>query len=135
MTKKLIESYRSKKEEIEELHSRIQRLYNGDSMIGNNTILDYRKGYPVPQAVVGVDRKRVERMKSRYYDRIRILEEECQDVEDFIEDISDSLTRRIFRMYYVEGLSQKDIAIKINMDRSRISRKISDFLKYIQSQD
>lgn len=129
MTKKLLESYRSKKEEIEELHSRIQRLYNGDSMIGNNTILDYRKGYPVPQAVVGVDRKRVERMKSRYYDRIRILEEECQDVEDFIESIPDSLTRRIFRKSFIEGRTQEKVSRDVHLSQSSVSKKINDFMK------
>lgn len=133
MTRELLESYRSKQGEIIELKDRLLRLGKGESMIDSDTILDYRKGYPIPQAVVGVDEKKVERMKARYHTRISILEKECQEVEDFIEDISDSMIRRIFRMYYLEGLPQKDIALNVHMDRSGISKKINEYLNILQN--
>ncbi len=129
MTKELLEGYRSKKAEISELHNALLHIGNGDNMFGNDTILDYKSGYPVPQAVVGVDWDKVCRVEGKYRNRISILSGECQEVEDFIESIPDSLTRRIFRMYYIEGLTQKDIARNVHMDRSRISRKIDDFMK------
>ncbi len=129
MTRESLESYRSKKAEIAELHNTLLHLGAGDTMFGNDTILDYRSGYPVPNAVVGVDWDKVLRIESRYKKKLSVLEEECQEVEDFVESISDSLTRRIFRMYYVEGLSQKEIANNVHMDRSRISRKIDEFIK------
>ena len=37
--------------------------------------------------------------------------------------------RRIFRMYYLEGETQQKIGERLHLDRSRISRKIDDFLK------
>jgi len=129
MTKELLESYRSKKEEIVELNEKLLHLGEGDTMLGNDTILDYRTGYPAPQAVVGVDWDRFFRTGDRYRDRIEVLKEECRVVEDFIESIPDSLTRRIFRMYYVEGLSQKNIARNVHMDKSSVSRKIDKFLQ------
>lgn len=129
MTRESLESYRSKKAEIAELHNTLLHLGAGDTMFGNDTILDYRSGYPVPNAVVGVDWDKVFRIESRYKKKLSVLEEECQEVEDFVESISDSLTRRIFRMYYVEGLSQQEIARNVHMDRSRISRKIDEFIK------
>ena len=128
MTKELLESYRSKKAEIAELNNALLHLGEGDTMFGNDTILDYRSGYPVPQGVVGVDWDKVLRIENRYKNRLRVLEEECQEIEDFIENISDSLTRRIFRMYYMDGLPQREVARIVHMDKSSISRKIDKFL-------
>lgn len=129
MTKELLEGYRSKKAEIAELHNALLRLGEGDSMIGNDTILDYKSGYPVPQAVIGVDWDKVDRTEKSYQNKIDALENECQEVEKFVDDITDSLTRRIFRMYYINGLSQKKIGHIIHMERSSVSKKINDYLR------
>lgn len=129
VTKEMLESYRSKKEEIRELEYKLKHLGEGDSMVDNDTIFDYRSGYPQPQAVVGVDWDKILRKDNLYRKKISELEPECQMIEEFIEEIKDSMTRRIFRMYYIEGMSQKMIGKIVHMDRSRISRKIDDFLK------
>lgn len=129
MTKESLESYRSKKAEIAELHNALLELGDGKFMIDNDIILDCRSGYPVPQPVVGVDWGKVFRTESRYKNRISVLEEECQKVEDFVESIPDSLTRRIFRMYYIDGLPQREVARIVHMDKSSISRKIEKFLQ------
>lgn len=129
MTKELLESYRSKKAEIAELNNALLHLGTGETMIDNDTILDLRSGYPVPNAVVGVDWDKVFRTESRYKNRLSVLGEECQEIEDFVENISDSLTRRIFRMYYIDGLPQREVARNVHMDRSRVSRKIDQYIK------
>lgn len=129
MTREQLESYKSKKAEIQELQYKRSHLGEGDSMIGNDTIFDYRTGYPQPQAVVGVDWGKMDRLFARYSKQIETLTSECEEVELWIENISDSLTRRIFRMYYTEGLSQKMIGAVVHLDKSRISRKIDDYLK------
>lgn len=129
MTKELLESYRSKKAEIAELNNALLRLGTGETMIDNDTVLDLRSGYPVPQSVVGVDWDKVFRTESRYKNRLSVLQEECQEVEDFVENIPDSLIRRIFRMYYIDGLPQREVARNVHMDKSSISRKIDKFLQ------
>lgn len=130
MTKEFLESYRSKKAEIEELKNILINGFGGDSMIGIDTILDYRSGYPVPQAIMGVDWGKVNRTSRRrrkYEKKIEILEKECEDVEQFIDEIPDSLTRRIFRMYFIENMTQKEISKIIHIERSAISRRIDKF--------
>lgn len=130
LTKEFLESYKSKKAEISELQNILSNESGSDSMIENDTILDYRKGYPVPQAVVGIDWDKVNRMSRRhrrYEKRIEILEKECEDVEQFIDEIPDSLTRRIFRMYFIENMTQKEISKIIHIERSAISRRIDKF--------
>lgn len=127
--KEYLQGYRSKKEEIKELKYELQHLGEGGTMIGNDTILDYRKGYPVPQAVVGVDWRKAEKTREKYKNRIKQLEKECNEIEEFVESIPDSVTRRIFRMNYLYGMPQKEISKKLNMERSSISKKITNYLK------
>lgn len=122
MTQRDLEEYRSKKEEIWELR---ENLKNRENCVDNDTILNYHSGYPRPQAVIGVNWKKYH----RYCKQIEKLEEECEAAENFVESIKDSLTRRIFRMYYLEGKSQREIADMTNLDRSMISKKINWFFK------
>ena len=129
MTKSRLEEYRSKKAEIAELQYKLAHLGEGDSLIGNDVIMDYRGGYPQPQSVVGYDYNREQRLRDTYQMRIERLKEDCLEVELWIEGIPDSLTRRIFRMCFVDGMTQKRIAKKVHIDQSRVSRKIFDFLK------
>lgn len=129
MTKNRLEEYRSKKAEIAELQYKLDHLGEGNSLIGNDVIMDYRRGYPQPQSVVGYDYDRERRLRDTYQKRIEKLKEDCMEVELWIERIPDSLTRRIFRMCFVDGMTQKRIAKKVHIDQSRVSRKILDFLK------
>lgn len=129
VTKEYLQSYRSKKEEIKELKYGLQHLGEGDTVIDNDIIFDYRKGYPVPQAVVGVDWHKIERTRDKYNNKIKQLEKECDEIEEYVESIPDSATRRIFRMYYIYDIPQKEISKKLNMERSSISKKISNYLK------
>ena len=129
MTREKLEAYRSMKEEIQELKDELLHLGEGESLIDSSVINDYRSGYPVPQAVIGVDWKKKHRLHERYTNRIKKLQKECELVEEYIECIDDSLTRRIFRMYYMEGMTQKEISEVVHLDRSRVSRKIDIFLK------
>ncbi len=129
MIRELLESYISKKAEIQELQYKLSHLGEGDSLIGNDTIFDYRKGYPRPQAIIGVDWEKCSRLEARYMAKIATLKAECEEVEQWIENISDSLTRRIFRMYYIDGMTQKKIGEAVHLDKSRVSRKIDDYLK------
>ena len=130
MTKEILMSYRSKKAEIRELTAIIENRYRDDSLIGNDVILDYSKSYPpIPQGVVGFDIAKYNRLQDRDRRRKEKLEKECAEIEDFIEGIEDSLTRRIFRRIFIEGRRQKDVAKAVHLDRSRVSRKIDEYLK------
>lgn len=129
MTREMLEQYRSKKAEIGELTYKLQHLGEGDSLIGNDVIMDYRKGYPVPQSVVGYDYEKHLRLEDRYQRRIAKLQEECKEVEAFVEGVPDSLTRRIFRMYFIDGLPQGKVAKRVHVAQSEVSKKIKAYLK------
>lgn len=129
MTREQLESYRSMQEEINELKYKLEHLAEQDFLVGNDVIMDYRSGYPVPQSVVGNDYEKYFRLKDRYQKKIIKLQEESNKVEEFVERIPNSLTRRIFRMKYIDGLTQIKIAEKVHMDQCSISRKISAYLE------
>ena len=129
MTRERLEGYRSCWDEIQELQYKLDHLGEGDSLIGNDVIMDYRDGFPRPQSVVGYDYGKEERMRKAYESRIEKLRAECAEVELWIEAIPDSLTRRIFRMYYVDGMRQSHIAKKVHLSQAEVSKKISRFLK------
>lgn len=134
VTREKLESYKSMKEEIAELTYKLNHLGEGDGMISSSVIKDYRSGYPVPQAIIGVDWQKYDRLKDRYENRIRDLERECTEIEEFTEGISDSMDRRIFRMYYIEGRSQREIGKAVHLDKSNVSRKIEKILKSQRTQ-
>ena len=129
ITKELLQSYRSKKDEIVELDWWLNNRWRSETMIGNNVIFDYSKGYPMLQSVVGFDQQKYERAQDRDLRKKQELEQECTEMEDFISNISDSITRRIFRMSFIDGRKQKDVAKAVHLDQSRVSRRIDDYLK------
>ena len=129
MEREQLERYLSQKEEIRELRYKLEHLGEGDSLIGNSTIFDYSTGYPRPQAVVGYDYNKERRLRERYESRLQKLQVDCEETEQWIEAIPDSQTRRIFRMYYLEGETQQKIGKKLHLDQSSVSRKIENFLK------
>ena len=130
MTKERLESYQSCKKEIQELRYKLDHLGEGDSLMGNDIIFDYRTGYPRPQSVVGYDHRRKKRLRTLYETRIGKLEKGCTEIVEWIEAIEDSMTRRIFRMYYIDGMGQNKIAKQVHLAQSKVSEKI---VKYLQS--
>ena len=129
MTREQLEQYRSNMEEIKELTYKLEHLGEGDSLIGNNVVFDYRTGYPKPQSVVGYDYELEARRRGRLENLRAKIQAECDNVEDFVYGIPDGRTRRIFQLYFLEGLSQERVARKMNMEKSSISKKISGYLK------
>lgn len=129
MTRERLEQYQSNKAEIKELRYKLQHLGDGDSLIGNDVILSYTKGYPQPQAIVGYDYDLEEKRRRRYADQIAKLEAEQDNIEEWVFAIKDSRTRRIFQLYFLDGLTQEKVARKMNIERSGVSKKIDAFLQ------
>ena len=128
ITRKKIEEYTSKRDEIQELQQKLENIGKGDSLIGNDVILDYRTGYPRPQPIVGYDFSKEKRLKNRWKQRIDELTKDCMEIELWIENIPDSITRRIFRMRYIDGKSQEEVGKIVHMSQSNVSRKIDNYL-------
>lgn len=129
MTRDRLEQYQSNKAEIRELKYKLQHLGEGDSLIGNDVVFDYRSGYPQPQSVVGYDYALESKRRKRYEDHIARLQAEQDNIEEWIFGIPDGRTRRIFQLYFLEGLTQEKVGRKMHMERSGVSKKVDTYLK------
>ena len=130
MEREQLERYLSQKEEIRELRYKLEHLGEGDSLVGNSTLFDYSTGFPRPLAVVGYDYNKAGRLRERYKTRLEKLKADCEETEQWIEAIPDSQTRRIFRMRFLDGMILEQIGKKMHVDKSTVSRKIENFLKF-----
>lgn len=129
ITREMCERYRSNAAEIRELQHRLQHLTDNDALINNDTIFDYRTGYPRPQAVVGFDHDLYDKRRKRIGNRMGALAAENDNIEEFIFGIEDVTARRIFQLRYLEGYSQKRISRMMYMHQSTVSRKIEEYWK------
>ena len=129
MEREQLVRYRSQKEEIRELRYKLEHLGEGDSLVGNTIIFDYKTGFPKPKAVIGYDHDKEQRLRERYETQMRKMEKDYEETERWVESIPESQTRRIFRMRFIEGDTQQKIGEKLHMDRSTVSKRIEAFLK------
>lgn len=131
MTKKRLELYRNNIDEIKELQEKLKRMETKEEkekFIESDTILDYKKGYPLPQAVMGYNYKKEWRTRQRYKKRIEELQQEQEEIEEWIFSIEDGKTQRIFRLRYLDGMRQQRVAQRVHMAQSGISKKIDEYL-------
>lgn len=129
MDKQQLEAYRSNKDEIVELRQKLRELPGSESLIDNSVILDYRKGYPQPRSIVGYDHGLEERRRERWTKRIELLQAEVDEVERWIEAIPDGTDRRIFRMAFMDRVSQAKIGKKLHLSQTAVSYRMRKYLE------
>ena len=128
MTKKELEQYRSIVAEIDEIRDRLNSYTVHGTVTGSDTELPYVQHSFSVGGVVETERNRRDMVL------IRKLELQKQEIEDYIEAIPDSVTRRIFRYRYIDGKvkpSWQWIAFKMNVvgDGSTERKKVDRYLK------
>ena len=108
MTKKTLSNYRKLKKEIPLLEYELSELKITDKGIGNSVILNGKNGSKKPESIVGFDEKKYLRRKAALMKK----REEVAAVEEWIDGIEDAQTRCVFKMYYIDGLSWEQVAMK-----------------------
>lgn len=133
MDKETLESYQLVKSEIECLKRKIARL-NKDPCV-SDVVLRSNPEFPYELQTIRLEgedtagRRKLQRMLRQLRDRTNQLMELDLEIEIFIAAIKDSTLRMIFRYRYLEGLTYEQIGKRLHLDRSRISRKIDQYLK------
>ena len=110
-TKKMLDHYRKLKQEIPMLEMELQMMKNTEAGLGNDTIFDYKTGYPRPQSIVGFDQQKYDRRRKA----LERKKEKVRVIDQWIDDIKDGQTRCVFRMFYRQGMTWKIIAKQIGM--------------------
>ncbi len=127
MEKSALEQYLELREEIKDLHDRIDRdkrrlIKIENEGVVSDTVRGTRKdgtigpikitGYPVPEVY------QVKNMIKKRVAKLHILEDELQEavsaVDDFIEQIPKSDLRQMFRLYYLDDMTWAAVAINMN---------------------
>ena len=127
MEKNVLEQYLELREEIKDLHDRIDRdkrrlIKIENEGVVSDTVRGTRKdgtigpikitGYTVPEVY------QVKNMIKKRVAKLHILEDELQEavnaVDDFIEKIPKSDLRMMFRFYYLDDMTWAAVAINMN---------------------
>lgn len=118
ITKKMLKDYAKTKREIPLLRAELNTMINSEYGLGNSVIMDYSKGFPSPQGVVGFDQER--------YDRRRAILEKKEGlvavVDKWIDDIEDVQTRKVFEMRYTKEMSWTKIAKNLGFSSADYAR-------------
>ncbi len=126
--KETLKQYNSIREEIKELRREIARLekqetrYATDKVTGSDNQFPYAKKHFTISGIVE-DRNLI-RKKEILINRLEKCEELKMQIEEFISTIPDSLTRRVFRYRYIEGLTWLQIARRIGKYDESYPRKV-----------
>ena len=135
MTMDDLKQLRALHREIEQLDKSIQRLEEREVPVVSGKVRGSSHDFPyieVRTPVLMYEPKTndaIEKLMKMKRERREQAEKKVLEIESFISGIPDSETRQIFELYFQEGMRQQDIAKRMNMDQSRISRKIYDYLK------
>lgn len=138
LKRKDFEDYQKIGLRIGSLRDRITKLedmaarYEYGAVRGSNPDFPYQ---PMSFHVSGYNIREEERKCAKIQDLKLQLERESRkeeekrlEIEEFINAITDRTDNLIFTYYYLDKMSQEEIARQLCIDRSRVSRRISKYL-------
>ena len=141
MKEQELSQYRAIKFEIEDLSSRIKMLEQKGIQIVSDRVKGSSKHFPYIEKyfyVSGVDPEEednrqmiineLQRKRNKKLDELIEMESR---IHDYIYMIPDSEIRQIFTFRYIDGLSQEEIGMKLHMDRSGVSKRITKYLEKV----
>lgn len=130
MTRQELEDYAEKKAEIEELKRSLAQLQEECTV--NDTVMDYRTGFPIPLKIVGLNEGKYEQLLNIRQKKLDELEAECIRIEEFVESVEDITDRRILRKTFLENKPQKIVAQEMYIHRSLVSKRLTAFFDRLE---
>lgn len=137
MDKKSLKQYGALKKELRLIDEKLDKLYERQENIPEvmGKVTGSSSDFPYTQVRTTVRMaepkendaiKKLIRIKEQRREQVNNL---LVEIEEFIAAIPDSETRQIFERIYIDGQTQYHVGAQLLLDRSRISRKISDYLQ------
>jgi DNA-directed RNA polymerase specialized sigma subunit len=138
LTEKDLNQYKAIKKEIADLNRRIRETKEGE-VVHLGIVKGSSKNFPYNTKnfhINGIDPEDASRrqellvklLRQREAQKDELLKKQME-IENYIFGINDSTTRTIFRMYFIDELSQLQIANRTGYDQSVVSRKIKQYLR------
>lgn len=135
MDKKTLKRYKPNKDRLIRIEEQIQELCERESTVIMGKVTGSSADFPYTEVRTSVQmydpyeeenvRRQIRRTEA---DRLQIMKEQ-KEVEDYINGIEDPEIKEIFELYFIKGKKQDEVAEIVNIDRSYVSKKISDYLK------
>lgn len=139
MTKKELQCYKGLCRDIKDLESRIKRKEKTIDEVEHGVVVGSLPDFPYTRAHFNIsgyniskssDRKeKLEREKEAYNGKIAEYEKRKDAILTYINSIDSPEIAQIFRLTFLDGLTQHEVGEAVGLDRSRVSRKIDDYLK------
>lgn len=141
ITKKQLAEYAYLEQAIERTKKSIKHLENSPPQIqygkvyGSSREFPYTKrsfnisGYNGVEADKWMERK--QQLRIKLSNQMEELERLRIEIEEFIQDIPDLSTRLIFTYTYLDGMTQEEVARKLHMEQSTISKRITKYLEIV----
>lgn len=135
MDKQRLKKHKANKERLKRLEEKIQDLCSTEAEEVMGKVRGSSKDFPYTEVRTSVlmadpyEQEKINKQIRKKEAERMLLKAEVDEVDEYIEAIGDSEIKEIFELAFVEGKKQREIGEKLNIDRSRISRKISDYLK------
>lgn len=134
ITKELLKQYCDLQKEIIELEHRIERVRNRNVQIVSDTVKGSSKYFPYVERTFivsgveenGIKEQQLVKLNNILYKRRAKCKEMALEIEEFINTIPDSKTRRVFTLRYIDGLNWMPIARKTGGYDESYARKIHD---------
>lgn len=135
MDKQRLKKHKANKERLRRLEEKIQDLCSTEAEEVMGKVRGSSKDFPYTEIRTSVlmadpyEQEKIDKQIRKAEAERMLLKAEVDEVDEYIEAIVDPEIKEIFELAFVEGKKQREIGEKLNIDRSRISRKISDYLK------
>ena len=135
MDKKTLKRYKPNKDRLIRIENQIQELCEREPTVVMGKVTGSSADFPYTEVRTSVQmydpceeeniRRQIRRKEA---DRLRILKEQ-REIGEYINGIDDPEIKEIFELSFIEGKKQIEVAEIANIDRSYVSKKISNYLK------
>lgn len=136
-----LKQYRALQREIKQLERQLRQIKASRSRPGRmvaDTVQTSSPDWPYTEHTLRirgwlpggmVDKDQIKQLEDLLEDRKRRCVAELVALEGYISSITDSKTRQLLSLRYVEGLTLQEVAQEVGYDRSVVGKKIKQALK------
>lgn len=138
MTKKELYDYKDMQIELIDLQNRIWKIENGTkNIMVSDKVRGSSKHFPFTARSFTIEgygedeeehQKKLQ-LKQLLQQKRKAILDKTKDIEVYIDTIEDSMTRNIFRLHFLDGLSQKEVSKRIHLAQSKVSERIKEQLR------
>ena len=137
MDREKLNRHKKNKRELDLIEGQLDRLYERleDVPVVRCKVSGSSKDFPYIESHMTVqmaEPKAASGIKDRIREREarqKVLQDEIEEVEDFIAGLPEGIEKSVLEMVYLEGVSQKNAAEAAGYTQARVSQIIRDVVK------